>query len=924
MAYTAYEDVRIEVYHGLYSKLKIQQSESLRFAPIETAESVLHQDKLGRLFHSLVEPGRSADEEFNITQDFFVARIIERKLQRFFAILIYAACSIPTIRTSIAVLVAGDTWPVKSRAGVDFCSLPARRDTLRELFQDDDIAADQFMGKQAYFCPIRIIKGQKTEIEDTEYHRLPYLEEQHLAEGSYGKVYKVKICTHHFYDPVNRSANLEPVVLARKDYIIMDIISNSVGECANILQNLGSLAFGSTKYSLFMPLAICDLRQYMMEHYEARPNNKADKADLVRCAIGLAGGLRFLHQDMRTSNMDGLVCYHLDLKPDNILIFQNGQAEKIWKISDFGMSRIKYKQQGQKGPTNLSTWFVRRPQTGDGSASGTQNLRGDGTYMAPESTLRGPDRPMTASSDVWSLGCVLSVLFAYLDDGKVGVESYARARSEHREALNLDSFFLHGGRKVHPVISKRHTLLIQNARARNHLEGKAVELALKYIEKSVLKADSSERSSARAAEEILRETFKIYTRLPDSPQTLTTETNAWSRYLPQSIWSRTSREDVIPHEGVGPWYLPGIEASKGCAISPNCSMVAHWTDRKISVYPWEPPSSSDRMNVQSFELETDKWLWKSIRLSKKYLIASTTSPTFVCYIFSLEGGDLHPPHIVEIIQPGISKFTISPDSHTLVCILKASQDDRKPGSLFVATIKELIARTSGGTSDTPAGEISHELSSSSIPLTAEPWSLGELKWSAAEVRHLSFSENDTIYFVVLPARRGQKTFVVHHVLRGHDMESMEIVPEGLDSSTVAPLFTTFCPFYQRSMTCAIVTREKQLHIRDMAIGETTRSIRKDIKKYRILRLMMGSRDDRMYALARESTSYRILLLRVTVPQSNGDQLSLTELAHLPGLSGDDQYSVKLNDIDSEKRILVAALVGDNKCAIYQVRLDETG
>ncbi len=41
-----------------------------------------------------------------------------------------------------------------------------------------------------------------------------------------------------------------------------------------------------------------------------------------------------------------LQCYHLDLKPQNILVFEMG-CNDIWKISDFGISKIKTVPHGQ-------------------------------------------------------------------------------------------------------------------------------------------------------------------------------------------------------------------------------------------------------------------------------------------------------------------------------------------------------------------------------------------------------------------------------------------------------------------------------------------------------------------------------------------------------------------------------------------------
>ncbi|KAL4975292.1 hypothetical protein BDW66DRAFT_73511 [Aspergillus desertorum] len=51
-----------------------------------------------------------------------------------------------------------------------------------------------------------------------DYLRLPYLQEQDVGKGYYGHVSKVKITKVHSYDPIQGTANLEPMEVARKDY----------------------------------------------------------------------------------------------------------------------------------------------------------------------------------------------------------------------------------------------------------------------------------------------------------------------------------------------------------------------------------------------------------------------------------------------------------------------------------------------------------------------------------------------------------------------------------------------------------------------------------------------------------------------------------------------------------------------------------
>jgi len=101
---------------------------------------------------------------------------------------------------------------------------------------------------------------------------------------------------------------------------------------------------------------------------------------------------------------------------------------------------------------------------------------------------------------------------------------------------------------------------------------------------------------------------------------------------------------------------------------------------------------------------------------------------------------------------------------------------------------------------------------------------------------------------------------------------------------------------------------------------STPVVQTDIKNYRVLKLMMGWHDEMMFALGRPSASHKMLLLEMTVPRPGAEEVSVRELAQLPGLSYDDEFTVRLSGEQGEKYILVAALVGANQRAIYRIRL----
>ncbi|KAL4959995.1 kinase-like domain-containing protein [Aspergillus stella-maris] len=920
MALNAYDELHHEVYNEVYSLLERKDRENLRFAPIGTAEYVLHADKLRRFFDSLQQPGRTTIDQFQVTNDELISTVGAKELHPFLAVLIIVACSLASARIVVAKLIASDTSPTITY------TLPIGRDDLQSLFDGNSVDADKFLGKQAYFCPVRIRKKEETRVDNTEHRRLPYLEEQSLQKGSFGHVLRMKIAKGHFYDRIKETTNLKPVELARKDYEVSDefdatgerqimerILASSAWDCPNILRNLGSLAFGSTVYSLFMPLAICDLRAYMMTHHQTRPNSITEKADIIRCAMGLAGGLHFLHNEMKASDLEQLVCYHMDLKPSNILIFRetgpDRQVRNIWKLSDFGMSRMKVRYSGGafSGARDINSWFIRRSEPEDPSlVSGTLNRRGEGTYLAPESL--SPTRTMRTHSDVWSLGCVLSVVFAYLEEGSDGVKNYAEQRYRHDEAAGYDRFFVLScgfrAAKRNRAVEKTHSYLVDRARERDSREAKIIKEALGYIEDQVLEVDQFKRRSAKEVATMLEITLRGYKQLPtDHGSHLSMETEPTERPR-HGLFTRIHHSFTsLPNERVERWCLSESQPFKGSQISPDCSFVTYWTDRTILLY-------------SSHTLEKENCFWNSVRLTEKYLVASTTSTTFQCYIFDLADGGLGKDQSVDLEQPAIVKLAISPDSQLVACVLRSSDDDRAPGDLLVIRLTEVCNRRRE--CETSIAEALPLDRTTSGPVDApftDSWWKRTLHWPAGNVSRLSFSTDVDLYFMVRPelrAPKGSNAVCIAH---------LNLETKGLDSSSSARLLTDFAPLHQNVTTCAIITREKQLHIHDLAATSIVKSIQLDIKTYRVRKLLIRLEDDTLYAVAGQSANSRMVLVRMTVPHSNTDDNRPTEIAQLEDFSEDDPFTMRLSEMSGLKSVLISSVVGAGRPAIRKIEID---
>ncbi len=524
-----YEETRKLIYKEIFEKLERKDDGRFRFAPRGTVKLLFQRDNhalLRQLFRCLVPTGQAVSGDVTLAEDEFVSRVEARKLSNFWGTLVFASCSIDAAVTALRRLVAVDTWPVFDVEEKQLGLLPLRRAQLNDLF-GDHVEADRFFSNQACFCAVVLRNREEVIVQDASCQRLPYLKEDFLGEGSFGKVYRVKVAKTHFFDAYAVAAkayNGKPQDMARKDYIIADVnrareeytimkkilSANFQKREHNIVQSWGCLQIESS-YSLFMPVAICDLHTYMMVQHRNAPQELKNKADIIYAAAGLASGLHYLHSGMQTEELEELVCYHMDLNPSNVLIFYENNRN-VWKLSDFGMARVKTRT-GQLSyrENDFNSLFVRRKKLQDPSLPSTLNRRGEGTWLPPESIAAVP--VMKTGADVWALGCVLSVVFAYLGGGASGVDDYAEARQNHRRADGSDRFFLRAAHfkssKVHPEIKSRHEKLVSEAAHRHIEERRACAHMLTFLQESVLKVDQAQRCGAAAVKLELETTYRI-------------------------------------------------------------------------------------------------------------------------------------------------------------------------------------------------------------------------------------------------------------------------------------------------------------------------------------------------------------------------------------------------------------------------------
>ncbi|KAI2618276.1 kinase-like protein [Hypomontagnella submonticulosa] len=926
MASPSYNEVLRSLHNEIHDNLERRDIADERFAKAGTTKAVLFHSNLRRFFCSLVPPGDSLETHFGpgTTADVLISRTKERNLYDFLATLIYARCSIESAQSFTRKLLtcSSDTgsWPVYSEGRTRLDQFPADRAQLEQVFGPDNTSdINGFIDAQSCFCPIVLYEGEDVQVTDGKKRRLPYttFDKQPIGEGSYGVVYRVVIAEGHLKNRRTAMANTEPKQMARKDfkkirdlqneYQTMRHILSAPRTSKNIVETFGSLQLDETTFSLFMPLAECDLRGWMKDN-SSPPTTEAEKAEILKCASGLADGLEFLHSEIKGLDGNRMVCYHMDLKPANILVFPDtDQGKLLWKISDFGMSRVKVSHRHDNtDDQDISALFERR--AGGTSVSGTINPRAEGTYLAPESRISL--RKMNEKSDVWSLGCVISVVLTYLNEGQRGIEDYADERAEISKgsgAGDKDYFFLDNRSltqpKPHPAIRNHHRRLIREASGRSSGEGVVMKNISKYIEEKVLDLDPQRRDPAKTISDGLLRASKAYNTLNENAevyQSPVSERNAIFGWL-----QRTFRPKQKPD---GPrivtWSVSKEMSLSGCSISSNEFIVAYWSGARILLYNSQSLLPNRQGEVEQVAEYSSKGtgMWKSVKLNQPYLIASTTGHHPHVYLFDIKGGRL--PGLsfdlsYEVVLPvnstdGVHQIAISPGGKVLGCVVRR---DAKRCWVYHAEIEELLSfktqsiRRESETTLSSGSDLRHRI------VAPDPWHRLPVPASAGSVTHLFFPSDRAICCVAQPDVTERKSMGIYWRLlpTGPDREQCIDYPlnsptRPFDSGNYGRLFTTLTAIDDQG-AFAIVLHENQLFIRNFDKSPIQDS-ETFFHNYFISELLMDELHSRLFALGTKSGSGKMLLIELPLSHS-GHKVKPRVIKELPNLRHKDSFISKL-------------------------------
>ncbi|MCJ1251624.1 Serine/threonine-protein kinase Nek7 [Trapelia coarctata] len=223
----------------------------------------------------------------------------------------------------------------------------------------------------------------------------PFLEKCEVNHGSFGYVYKVRVGDGHLLDytsnPVLALKKIVKHDFEKWEVVLREVRTLRAREHPHIVPLLASYTENSIEseveiktLNLLFPYSTMDMDRWMYlkdtPAFLAELSSKQLKAYMYRSVSDIASGLAYLHREI-----DGVITSHHDLKPKNILLFDD-----TWKICDFGRSNLI--------------------PLADGSEAETGACLGTFAYNPPEywdDTGRRANLKHGRAFDIWAMGCII-------------------------------------------------------------------------------------------------------------------------------------------------------------------------------------------------------------------------------------------------------------------------------------------------------------------------------------------------------------------------------------------------------------------------------------------------------------------------------------------------------------------------------------
>ncbi|KAI3390842.1 hypothetical protein diail_8545 [Diaporthe ilicicola] len=252
---------------------------------------------------------------------------------------------------------------------------------------------------------------------------LPILESQHMSQGQFGIVYKVKL--HEEFldsnDPIRKARGVAAIKELRESIENEDAKRAWKREVKalqricelrlpHVVDIAAMIAIGKKQYFLF-PWAnggnLLDLWKSQDSHHDRSRIASQHIPGMVNQLVGLSGALARLHsfQHGKTASYR-----HGDLKPQNILIFDsnNHNCLGVWRMADLGLARYHMAATGDR--------LYVTSNSGAGTIS----------YQPPESVKAGA-AATSRLYDIWSMGCIILQLITWLVYGIEKIDEITRS-----------------------------------------------------------------------------------------------------------------------------------------------------------------------------------------------------------------------------------------------------------------------------------------------------------------------------------------------------------------------------------------------------------------------------------------------------------------------------------------------------------------
>ncbi|KAL4783293.1 kinase-like domain-containing protein [Aspergillus varians] len=777
-------------FSGRLSRFRVRNHQNQPFYPKGTARDVfrMNEDRLHELFRSLPRPGISS----NRTLSDLVDRIVQSHSTILAIVLrIRPAGDIDILRRFTNLIIQDDTFHEPPKLIDD--KLPISLSDSQSLFPS---LGTEFFDNQFPFCAITLGRaGRFDYLGFRSQCPLPYKSQEKIGAGGFGQVYKVMIKEGHIRSTVEGIGDLKPRLVARKDFKSEQWFSKELDALKGILERperhdhlvmaVAILQYHDT-YSLFFPLADTDLKQYLDGKYLAEqpaPTTMKEKSRLFNRGIALAGALAFLHQ-----GFDGVVFLHLDLKPNNVLVYNAYHPEKeIWKIADFGQARVKNEEH-----STLAPGF-------------------EGTYLAPEFITSGG--MVTTHSDVWSLGCILSLVITYMVKGSRGVIEFADTRGKQPEGSH---FYVKNRNSTSPEISPAVTFWFDQLKwsvARNERLSRVIPESLDYLQREVLRPVRRERASAKNVQLALKKIHLHFEQqAPLSPQerrapsslqeqsgNVTILKRLFSRRVrhqrPESSVSRVEKFRYgLGKDGLGFRFSP-LLGDYLAFFSPQTTSVWIVSEIMSALHNGSQIPHPQTLQVADGAI-------KSFAVSATSICNCLHGESFQCYIYTTKESSssvlLNDGVKVSYDHIGcIKRVTMSKDGNLAAFVIK--ERPRSPESkckVYLASTQDLLETAGEGTNDilsrsSRSGSVS-ESSLMSVTTAANRIRQNVLIGLAEQVRFLDFTPDGN--FLVIVIQDGSLGFTI----RTWEAHSGKCYPDfsvAIESSdTLRSLFTTCCLF----------------------------------------------------------------------------------------------------------------------------------